>query len=225
MSDRPVWKTVLSIALTLIGVIKLAITCSQSSNRSSYSDNSYDNPNSLFNRYGSGTYDSKINESESNDLFYESYDSISTLNDSQKADFKVVKVKNDTLVSIDVSSKINVEPTSFIQKNYDDSLQLAVKLPDNTSIFLHSYTSKENMMDNFKAVKKKKNIKNITFKIDEPHSKFINYTYKYEGKKYNGCALLASENGEFTSLEFENNKISKEDLHLKALTFLTQIAK
>lgn len=225
MNDKPVWKTILSVAVCLLAVIRLAITCSKSSDRSSYSDMSYQNTNSIFERYGNNSKDVQGNDSKSNDLFYENYDSINKLNDAQKAIFRVVKVKSDTLVPIDITSKINVEPKSFIQKNHDDSLQIAVKLPDNTSIFLHSYSSKEDIMNNFKAVKQKRNIENIKVKVDDPDSKFVSYTYQYKGKKYNGCALLATESGQFTSLEFENSKISKEELQAKAITFITQIAK
>lgn len=222
MNERPVWKTILSIAVCLFAVIRLAITCSKTSNRSSYSDTSYENVNSLIQNYRNKDLQ---NNDESNDLFYENYDSINKLNEAEKSIFRVVKVKSDTLVPVDLTSKISVEPRSFIQKNHDDSLQLAVKLPDNTSIFLHAYSSKDGMMDNFKALKKKKNIANIKLKLDEPDSKFVGYTYEYGGKKYNGYALLARENGQFTSLEFENNKLSKEDLQMKAITFVSQIAK
>lgn len=222
MNERPVWKTILSVAVCLFAVIRLAITCSKTSNRSSYSDTSYENVNSLIKNYRNEDLQSN---DESNDLFYENYDSINKLNEAEKAIFRVAKVKNDTLVPIDLTSKISVEPKSFIQKNHDDSLQMAVKLPDNTSIFLHAYSSKDDMMDNFKALKKKKNIANIKVKVDDPNSKFVGYTYQYGGKKYNGYALLATENGQFTSLEFENNKLSKEDLQMKAITFVSQIAK
>jgi hypothetical protein len=156
MNERPVWKTILSVAVCLLAVIRLAITCSRTSNRSSYSsysDTSYENVNSLIQNYRNKDLQ---NNDESNDLFYENYDSINKLNDSEKSIFRVVKVKSDTLVPVDLTSKISVEPKSFIQKNHDDSLQLAVKLPDNTSIFIHSYSSKDGMMDNFKALKKKK---------------------------------------------------------------------
>ncbi|MPS65996.1 MAG: hypothetical protein DI622_11135 [Chryseobacterium sp.] len=222
MNEKPVWKTILSVAVCLFAVIRLAITCSKTSNRSSYSDTSYENVNSLIQNYRNEDLQSN---DESNDLFYENYDSINKLNEAEKAIFRVAKVKSDTLVPIDLTSKISVEPKSFIQKNHDDSLQMAVKLPDNTSIFLHAYSSKDDMMDNFKALKKKKNIANIQVKVDDPNSKFVGYTYQYGGKKYNGYALLATENGQFTSLEFENNKLSKEDLQMKAITFVSQIAK
>ena len=222
MNERPVWKTILSVAVCLFAVIRLAITCSKTSNRSSYSDTSYENVNSLIQNYRNEDLQSN---DESNDLFYENYDSINKLNEAEKAIFRVAKVKNDTLVPIDLTSKISVEPKSFIQKNHDDSLQMAVKLPDNTSIFLHAYSSKDDMMDNFKALKKKKNIASIQVKVDDPNSKFVDYTYQYGGKKYNGYALLTTENGQFTSLEFENNKLSKEALQMKAITFVSQIAK
>lgn len=222
MNDNPVWKTILSIAVCLFAVIRLAITCSNNSKRSSYSDTSYQNVNSLIQHYRN---ENVQNNDLSNDLFYESYDSISKLNDAEKAIFRVVKVKNDTLLPIDLTSKISIGPKSFVQKNHDDSLQLAMKLPDNTSIFIHTYSSNDGLTDNLKALKKKKNIENIKVKVDDPDSKFVSYTYQYGGKKYNGCALLAKEDGQFTSLEFENNKLSKEDLQMKAITFVSQLAK
>lgn len=224
MEDRPVWKIVLSIALTLIGVIKLAVTCSQSSNRSSYSSNSYENTNSLFDRYGS-TQESAIDKQKSNDLFYESYDSISKLNDSERTSFHVSKVKKDTLLPLDLTSKINIESKSFVQKNYDDSLKLAVKLPDNTSIFLHTYDSQADLLENFKALKKNREPGKISTEVDDKSSKIISYSYKYKDKNYNGCALLAKGEGHFTSIEFENSKMSKSEIYLVAFTYLAQLSK
>jgi hypothetical protein len=224
MEDRPVWKTVLSIALTLIGIIKLAVTCSQSSDRSSYSDNSYQSTNSLFDRYGS-TRESKIDNEESNNLFYENYDSIKKLTDSERATYHVVKVKKDTLLPLDLTSKINIESKSFIQKNYDDSLKLAVKLPDNTSIFLHTYSSQADIMENFKSVKKSRDLGKINTEVDDKDSKILSYSYKYNGKNHNGCALVAKGDGLFTSIEFENSKMSKSEIYLVAFTYLAQLSK
>lgn len=224
MEDRPVWKIVLSVALTLIGVIKLAVTCSQSSNRSSYSSNDYQSTNSLFDRYGS-THESKIDNEESNNLFYENYDSIKKLTNSERASYHVVKVKKDTLLPLDLTSKINIESKSFIQKNYDDSLKLAVKLPDNTSIFLHTYSSQADLLDNFKAIKKNKGIGKISTEVDDKSSKIVSYSYKYKDKNYNGCALITKGDGQFSSVEFESNKMSKSEIYLVAFTYLAQLSK
>lgn len=226
MDNRPVWKTVLSVAVCLIAVIRLAITCSKSSRSSDY-DNTFRNANALYeqNSYNAAGYRSVRDKSISNDLLYEDYDSISKMDSSQKEAMSVRKVQKDTLVPITVNSKINVEAGSFVQKNYDDSLKIAIKFPDNTTLFMHSYISKEDMVENLKAIKKKKGIENVDIIMDEPDSKFISYTYKSSGKKYNGCALLAREKDLFTSLEFENDKISKKDLQKKAAEYILQVAK
>lgn len=97
MQERQVWKTILSVVICLFAIIRLAITCSKSSNNSSYSERSYEDANSLIQqssyKYESDPY---TDESASNDLFYENYDSINKMNDVQMAIFKVIKVKKDT---------------------------------------------------------------------------------------------------------------------------------
>ncbi|MCX8533930.1 hypothetical protein [Chryseobacterium luquanense] len=225
MQERPVWKNILSIVLCLFVVIRLVMMCNKSSDKS-YSEKSYEDANFPI-QQSSYKYDSDSykDESASNDLFYENYDSINKMNDVQMAIFKVIKVKKDTLLPLDFNSKIKIEAKSFIQKNYDDSLQIAVKLPDNTSLFLHSYSSKNDMLENFKAIKKNKNLGNISTEIDKKNSKIINYSYTYKDKKYSGCALIAKEDEQFTSFEFENNKMSKSEIYLLAITYLTNMLK
>lgn len=226
MDNRPVWKTFLGIALCLFAVIRLAVTCSKSS-RSSDDDTTFRNANAIYeqSKYNAAGYGSGTDKSLSNDLFYEDYDSISNMDNAQKEAMHVRKVQKDTLIPLTINSKINIESQSFVQKNYDDSLRIAIKLPDNTTLFLHSYSSKGSMVENLKATKKKRNIENVDIMMEEPNSSFISYTYKYSGKKYNGFALLAKEKDQFTSLEFENDRISKKDLRTKAAEYILQVTK
>ncbi|PQA93307.1 hypothetical protein B0A70_09095 [Chryseobacterium piscicola] len=164
-------------------------------------------------------------DTASNDLFYESYDSISKLSDFEKENYKVIKLKKDSLILLDVVSKINVEAGAYFQKNYDDTLSWAIKKPDNTSIFLHSYDTADDLMTNFKAVKRKFNLQDFDIKVDDKDSKFVSYSFKNKGKKTNGCALLASGQGHFTALEIESNILSKDELQMKAFSLIAQIAK
>jgi len=222
MNNSSAWKTVLTVALCLISIIRIAMTCNKSS-QSSYSDNSYNDVSALMSR----NYERQAKAADnraSNDLFYESYDSISSLSDSEKENYSVIKLKKDSLILLDVLSKINVESGAYFQKNYDDTLSLAIKKPDNTSIFLHSYDTAEDMMMNFKSVKRKLNLQDLNIKIDNKDSKFVSYSFKNRGKKTNGYALLAADKGHFTALEIESSKLSKDDLEMKAFSLIAQIA-
>lgn len=228
MDNKPVWRTILTVSLALFALVRLAMTCNKMSGNSSSSDH-YQSP--TYQNLATTLEESKNNyqnniQNISNDIFYESYDSINKLGHSEMVIYHIKKVKKDTLLPLDITSKINVDANSYIQKNYDDSLKLAVKLPDNTSIFMHSYeATKGDALDNLKALKKKKNIQNISLKLDEPNSKFVSYNYKQNGEKYNGYALISKENGQYTSLEFENNKLSKDELQMKTFLFLSQLTK
>jgi hypothetical protein len=226
MDNKPVWRTILSVAFGLFALVRLAMTCNKMSSNSSSSNfqpQAYQSMSSAL-KESNNNYQNNI-QNISNDIFYESYDSINQLGDSEMAIYHIKKVKKDTLLPLDLTAKINVDANSYIQKNYDDSLKLAVKLPDNTSIFMHSYEAADDALENLKALKKKKNIENISLKLDEPNSKFVSYNYKQNGKKYNGYALISKEDGQYTSIEFENNKLSKDELEMKTFLFLAQITK
>lgn len=231
MDNKPVWRTILSVVLGLFAIFRIATTCNKnSSNSSSPSYSSNYQPES-YQSVTNAIEESKNNyrnniQNISNDIFYESYDSINKLGDSEMTIYHIKKVKKDTLLPLDLSAKLNVEANSYIQKNYDDSLKIAVKLPDNTSIFMHSYEAQNgDALDNLKALKKKKSIQNISLKLDQPNSKFVSYNYQQNGKKYNGYALISKEDGQYTSIEFENNKLSKEELEMKTFMFLAQLTK
>lgn len=228
MDNKPVWRTILSVAFGLFALVRLAMTCNKMSNNSSssniYQTQSYQNMTSAI-EDSKNNYQNNIQDL-SNDIFYESYDSISKLGDSEMAIYRIKKVKKDTLLPLDLSAKINIDANSYVQKNFDDSLKLAVKLPDNTSIFMHSYEAKNgDALENLKSLKKKKDIQNISLKLDEPNSKFVSYNYKQNGKKYNGYALISKEDGQYTSIEFENNKLTKDELEMKTFVFLSQLTK
>jgi len=224
MDNKSVWRTILSVGLCLFALIRLAMTCSKSSSRNdSYNDTNYEDVSGLL-KQNRGYYQNATQNSD-NDLFYKSYADLSQLTESEKAVNHVMKIDKDTLLPLDLSSKIKVEKNSYIQKSYDDTLKTAIKLPDNTSIFLHSYEGNGDLIDNFKSVKRKKEIKNITFKLDQPDTKYVSYNYTANGEKYNGLALVTKENNYFTFIEFENNKISKYQLESKTLTFIADIAR
>lgn len=225
MSDNSsVWKTILTVVIALVSVVRIAMTCNKSS-RSSYSDNSYNDVSALMSRnHDRQTTSESIDNTASNNLFYESYDSISHLSDFEKENYSVIKLKKDSLILLDVFSKINVKSGAYFQKNYDDTLSLAIKKPDNTSIFLHSYDTADDLMTNFKAVKRKLNVQDLDVKVDDKNSKFVSYSFKNRGKKTNGYALLAADQGHFTALEIESNKLSKDELEAEAFTLIAQIA-
>lgn len=223
MENKPAWRSLLSIGIILFAVIRIALTCSRSS-ESSYMESPE------YKRLTTGLRNGallrqKREETASNDLFYESYDSIRKLAPEERERFGVIEMKKDSLVPLDLSAKIKAEKNSFIQKNYDDTLSMAVKFPDDISMFMHSYKGTGTLMDNFRSVKKGRELKNISFNVDKPDSKFLSYRYTVKGRKYNGIAMMGKENNRFTFIEFESNDLPKEALELKAVTAMRGMTK
>lgn len=223
MENKPAWRSLLSIGIILFAVIRIALTCSRSSESSYMESPEYQR---LTNGLREGALLKQRREkTASNNLFYESYDSIRKISPEERERFGVIETEKDSLVPLDLSAKIKVEKNSFIQKNYDDTLSIAVKFPDDTSLFMHSYGGSGTLMDNFKSVKKGRELKNISFTVNKPDSKFLSYRYTVEGKKYNGIAMMGKENNRFTFIELESNDLPKEALELKAITVFAGMAK
>lgn len=223
MENKPAWRSLLSIGIILFAVIRIALTCSRSSESSYTESPEYQR---LTNGLREGALRKQRKEkTASKHLFYESYDSIRKLTPEERKRFGVTETEKDSLVPLELSAKIKVEKNSFIQKNYDDTLSIAVKFPDDTSLFMHSYGGSGALMDNFKSVKKGRELENISFTVNKPDSKFLSYRYTVNGKKCNGIAMMGKENNRFTFIEFESGDLPKEALELKAVTALAGMAK
>jgi hypothetical protein len=136
-----------------------------------------------------------------------------------------MKTDKDSLLSLDLTASLKVDKNSFIQKNYDDTLNLAVKMPDNTTILMHSYEGSGDLTDNFKAVKKSRELSNIKNIIDKKDVKYISYNYLNEGIKKTGFALLTETDRYFSFIEIENSQIPKSQLEKRAMQVMMQLSK
>lgn len=223
MESKSFWRTVLTVGLLLFAVVRIAMMCGKSSSRGIEEDKNYQRM--VGHLQESRKLQEKATEKASNNLFYQNYDSISRLNDAQMAAYKVIKTDKDSLIALDLSASIKVDKNSFIQKNYDDTLNLAVKMPDNTTILMHSYEGSGGLTDNFKAVKKSRDLSNIKNIIDRKDAKYISYNYLSNGEKKTGFALLTETDRYFSFIEIENSLIPKAELQQKAMAVMIQLTK
>jgi hypothetical protein len=95
MDNKPVWRTILSVVLGLFAIFRIATTCNKNSSSSSYSSNyqpqSYQSVTNAIEE-SKNNYRNNI-QNISNDIFYESYDSINKLGDSEMTIYHIKKVK------------------------------------------------------------------------------------------------------------------------------------
>ncbi|QQV03456.1 MULTISPECIES: hypothetical protein [Chryseobacterium] len=218
----PVWRILLSVVFVIVVLVRIVNRCS-TPERNSYSSEDYTKLTKSF--ITNRGPEEKNSEEASNNLFYESYDSIGKLYEENAGNFHITKLEKDSLFPLDLSTRINIEKNSYIQKSYDDTLKMAIKLPDNTSIFVHSYEGAGDMIENFKKVKNHLSLQNINVKLDKPETKYISYHYLKNGKKCFGYALLAQENRYFSFVEIENSSIPKSSLEKKTFNYVMQMTR
>ncbi len=218
MTNGSSWRSLLSILLLVIAVIRLVVTCSKSDTAPTpLNDVLENNSRELIE---ASIRSAKMSQENSNDFLYHSYQSLDSLSEQQQRQNYVTKLSKDSLVTIDLSSKIVVEKNNFIQNNHDDTLRMAFKTPKDVTIFIHDLESTKGITDNFKALKKNCQLKIDKSTFNTKSFETLSYSISKENKKVNGFVLGFHKKEYWTFIEFESTKASKENLKEAAIQFL-----
>lgn len=220
MSDEGEGSSTVKILLSIVGVIffiaRIAMRCSN--------DN---NDYQATTQYENSEYSQAINKalieqqreasSEAKDFLYMSYKELDTISDDEKYAAKVIKLDKDSTVYIDLQTKINVLKGSYFQNLHNDSLQMAIKTPDDVDIFIHSFEKETDLENCFKEIKKSKKLRNYVVDINKENTKLFSYEILPNDKKLRGYALAVEKENYATFIEFESSKKSKDEIKLIAL--------
>lgn len=151
------------------------------------------------------------------------YKQLDSISESEKNVFKVIKLKKDTLVALDYHSKLKLSKEWYFQKNYDDSLKMAIKMPDDITVFVHDFESRQKLEDNFKSIKRGLNLQSFAVEIATDDSKLVSYTIKKDNIPFNGYAFCVEQDNYFMFIEFESSTLSKAAVQEKALNFIRDL--
>lgn len=226
-NERPVWRQVLSICLVLFALIRLGISCSKMNNRNRNQNLSTQSAVDLSSFENSTRAETPTNyEYRStkvyNEVFYKSYKYLDSLSIPQKRRGYIVKLKKDSLINIDYSSKFRILKNSYFQNTHDDSLRFAAKSP-NLIIFVHSFESNASLDSSFKKLKLNAQLKNYRpfIKLSE-NTKLVCYSITKENTTFKAMAYLVQQKNYCLFIEFESNKLSQKTLEEKTMRYMAE---
>lgn len=218
MSSGNNWRSLLSILLLVIAVIRIIVTCSKSDTTTNTLNNVLEDNSRE--QMEANIRNAKISQQNTNDYLYNSYQFIDSLSDQEQKQNYVTKLSKDSLLTIDLSSKIVVEKNNFIQNNHDDTLRMAFKTPKELTIFIHDLESTNGITENLKALKKNCQLKIDKSTFNTKSFETLSYSITKEHKNINGFVLGFHKKEYWTFIEFESTKASKEQLKEDAIHFL-----
>ncbi len=219
MTNESPWRSVLSIVLLLFAVVRLVMTCTNDKSNTSSPINQ-----EIINRSEEIRANNIVSaakfQQQSNDILYTSYKDLEDLSETEKQFNHLKKLQKDTIVQIDLSTRIKIQKESYFQNNHDDTLRMAFKLKKDLTIFLHDFESKKEDSDNFKALKKFGQLNDFKLLKSNKSSKTYSYSIVKKDKKYNGFALLYKSNELCSFIEFESDVLTKPALQSAAYLFI-----
>ena len=219
MTNESPWRSVLSIVLLLFAVVRLVMTCTNDKSNASSPINQ-----EIINRSEEIRANNIVSaakfQQQSNDILYTSYKDLEDLSETEKQFNHLKKLQKDTIVQIDLSTRIKIQKESYFQNNHDDTLRMAFKLKKDLTIFLHDFESKKEDSDNFKALKKFGQLNDFKLLKSNKSSKTYSYSIVKKDKKYNGFALLYKSNELCSFIEFESDVLTKPALQSAAYLFI-----
>lgn len=219
MSSGSPWRTLLSIVLLLFAVVRLVMTCSNDKSNAEKPINQEIIDQSEAIRTNNVIAAAKFQQ-QSNDILYTSYKDLEELSETEKQFNHLKKLEKDTIVQIDLSTRIKIQKESYFQNNHDDTLRMAFKLKKDLTVFLHDFESKKEDNDNFKALKKFGQLSDLKLLKSNKNSKTYSYSIVKKTKKYNGFALLYKSNELCSFIEFESDVLTKPALESAAYLFI-----
>jgi hypothetical protein len=219
MSSGSPWRTLLSIVLLLFAVVRLVMTCTNDKSNASKPINQEIIDQSEAIRTNNVIAAAKFQQ-QSNDILYTSYKDLEDLSETEKQFNHLKKLEKDTIVQIDLSTRIKIQKESYFQNNHDDTLRMAFKLKKDLTIFLHDFESKKEDSDNFKALKSNGQLSDLKLLKSNKNSKTYSYSIVKKTKKYNGFVLLYKSNELCSFIEFESDVLTKPALESAAYLFI-----
>ena len=219
--ERPVWRTVLSIVIAIIAVVRLFATCNQMESRQTriLDANQLNIPEQTFSDQRSLT--SRQTPKIWNDLLYKRYKYLDSLDQTRLKDFYIIKLAKDSLVSLDIESQLKIEKGCFFQNTHDDTLKFAFKTPKNLNVFVHDFESTVAVDKSFKKLKAGSGINNFKEFIKlSPTTKLLTYNITKRDIKFNGIAYAFEKNNYQMFIEFESSTWPQKKLNKEALTYV-----
>jgi len=218
---RPVWRTVLSIVIAIIAVVRLFATCNQMESRKNKTldVNELNIPEQQF--LDQRPLASSQTPKAWNDLLYKRYKYLDSLDQTRLKDFYIIKLAKDSLVSLDIKSRLKIEKGCFFQNTHDDTLKFAFKTPKNLNVFVHDFESSIAVDKSFKKLKAGSEIKNFKEFIKlSPTTKLVTYNITKRRIRFNGIAYVFEKNNYQMYVEFESSTWSQKKLNQEALTYV-----
>ncbi|MFC7773085.1 hypothetical protein [Flavobacterium sp. GCM10027622] len=219
MENNSPWRIVLSVCLILFAVFRIATRCSNSSRSNSYDNSVQSNQDQI------STSLRMINEQISKtgeDVFNDSYTKISTLDSIFLDQFSIQKLNKDTLVHVDLLSKIRIPKEAYLQNTHDDSLRFGSKFKDDVTLLVHDFESKSKAEENLKQLKNHSDFKVKPTENNSELGNYMEYSFSKNDKKVNGFAYSHNDDEYQLFIEFESDRLSEKEIKAYALHYLKE---
>lgn len=152
-------------------------------------------------------------------LSYPTYQTLSHAPKDSLAATKWVKVERDTLIRVDMTSKLKIPARWFVQKPIDDEVRFVFLTPKNIQLTFYTFSSENNLLTNLYA------LRSYHFKpegkVDHDQDlKEVKYSFTHHHEKFNGSALGIKEKNLISIFTVESRGFTTKYLDKFLMKFL-----
>lgn len=210
------WKWMLLTLLTLISFVRIFNKCSFS----------YDKASSDPYEQWSGhvippkAYAESIRHNNF-EMTYPTHHALSRRSADSLTMEKWVKVEKDTLIRVDMTSKLKIPAHWFVQKPIDEKVRFVFITPKNIQITFYTFSTDKNLVSCLY------DLRDYNFKPEgiENHAedvKEVKYTFRHHNIEYRGAALGLKEKNMMSIFTFEGKDYSSKELENFLIKFLAR---
>lgn len=209
----PAWRIILSIVVITFSLIRIY-------NVFNKSDNDYASPRIEIPRFSEEDLEAQRHIRDN--AMYKSYEEISLYDNNLLEGYNIIKLKKDTIIKLSIDAEIKIPAGYFFQDNNDEHRRFALKSPDNITIFLHDFYTKDSLEKCLRRAKKGQVLSHVVKKSTIKELDDFSYQINYQQDTFNGYAMGSKESGYVLLFQFESTKYSSDELLLKCADFVTE---
>ncbi|MEN9336804.1 MAG: hypothetical protein RLZZ500_1791 [Bacteroidota bacterium] len=217
MENNSPWRSVLSIVLLIVALVRIVMFCNRQNSTPNYNSDQQIQ-NMMQSQQETMQRVQEAQAVEAPKQLYIPYASLKDTEDIVLINRGIERVAKDTLMPFDLTTSLKIDKGTMMIRRPQSPIRFGFKGANDVMTWINDYTEKGSISELLGA--SRPDLKITKEDKSSERTKQIFYTYTHEGQKINGFGVCTSEESGTIAMLFEHEKKSSAQLQTEFMTFV-----
>lgn len=217
MENNSPWRSVLSVVILIIALIRIVMFCNRQNSTPNYNSDQQIQ-NMMQTQQETMQRVQEAQAAEAPKQLYIPYATLKETEDIALINRGIERLAKDSLFPFDLSTSLKLEKGTMIIRRPQSPIRFGFKGTNDVITWINDYTEKGTVSELLAAAHPELKITKVD--ASSERTKQIFYTYTHEGQKMNGFGVCTTEDSGTIAMLFEHEKKTSAQLQTEFMTFV-----